>query len=716
MSALDFASLNSLVPSRRQVALIVGLAALVSIGLAIYRPAKSELFYLEIALRSSQPGTSQLFYDLGHGFNESDSVRLPALETMSLLRFPLPIGRYKTLRFDPIDRGGSSVVFGNSRIVGGSGHVVRNVSVQEFKARHDIPDLRISDGTIIMDLTESNSDPILSIELDPPLSLETSAASLFLQAAKSFLVSFVLSCLALFGGFVLISQKWLYAVPLYIALAGFVFLLARSRFLAPISWDEGYFIFYGWLVKGGSVPYRDFVEPKPPVIFFANALGLSLFGLKDFLFRVIPTVLAVASIALLFVAMIKRRVATWLNVLLTAQVALWLLGDQFHDTGLNDSETYGFAFTLAGFSIGLIGSSFNARFARIAVALLSGFCFGLAVLSKELFVLSVVPAWLLSARRVDGPWDWRQLWVSAAGGVAVGLVFLAYLVAHSAFVPYLETIRFSRMFAANYCFDIGRFPKVSGFALLRNSWEMLHDQLYNFRHLAFVLGLWAALPLLIFRKPRRRAVTFEILTAAAAVLLGILAISVGYCFWFHYYLMGTMGLFLLGLLGAEALSKFLSMRAAWVSVLAFVGLSTLFAFVAKAPTQRVLAEKHPPERVIPVDPLAVETINRHSKPHDYILDTDSALLYVVLNRKSPLPVVGFTDEFLAAALLADVPSMRIEILRERLEQHLPRVCYFSSSYRPRQEMYHQLLFDPLLAKYHYIKVDDRLWYLPEDHN
>jgi len=635
---------------------------------------------------------------------------------MSVLRFPLPSGRYNSIRFDPIDRGGGSVAFGRARIVNAAGHVVRSFSVRDFKAAHDIPEMRIDDDSITLILPEANGDPFLGLDLIPPLSLEPSKADLLQLGAGSFALSFIALCATGLCGIVLISRQQLYHVPLFVALAAFVFFLARSRFLAPISSDEGYFIFYGWLIKGGHVPYRDFIEPKPPVIFFANALGLFFFGLKGFLFRIVPTVIAVISIAFLLAAMIKRQVATWLAVLLTAQVALWLLGDQFHDSGLNDSETYGFAFTLLGFSIGAMGSSLQARRSRIATSLLSGICFGLAVLSKELFVLSVIPAWLLSARRIDEPWDWRQHLISAGGGIGVGLSFLAYLVARSALPSYLDTIKFSRIFAANYCFDIGRFPKVSGFELLRHSWSMLHDQLYSLSHLGFILALWAALPLLVFQKIAIRTTAFKILIAASAVLLGIVAISVGYCFWRHYYLMGTMGLLLLSLLGAEALSKFLRGRNAWLALVAYVVLLALFAFVAKTPIQKLLAEKHLPAPVVPVDPVAVEAINQHSKPGDYILDTDSALLYVMTNRKSPLPIVGFTDEFLAAGTEARLPSMQIAHLRAKLEQHLPKVCYFSSPYRPRQETYHRLLFDPFLQDHHYVRINDSLWYLPDGAN
>ncbi|MFZ1218312.1 MAG: hypothetical protein WAO00_03425 [Chthoniobacterales bacterium] len=210
----------------------------------------------------------------------------------------------------------------------------------------------------------------------------------------------------------------------------------------------------------GAVPYRDFFEPKPPVIFFANYFGLVLFGFKDSLFRIVPTALVLASIAFFYVALLKRKVVPWLAALLSAQVALWLLGPEFHDSGLNDTESYGLAFTLLGFSLGSLSSSFKIRFQKTALQVLSGVCFGLAVFSKELFLFSVIPAWLIVALGPDARgWRWRQLAFSAAGALAVSLALLIYLVSHSALVPYLDLIRFYPLTTASMSACSRGFPE-----------------------------------------------------------------------------------------------------------------------------------------------------------------------------------------------------------------------------------------------------------------
>src|SRR2546423_11108116 len=92
----------------------------------------------------------------------------------------------------------------------------------------------------------------------------------------------------------------------------------------------------------------------------------------------------------------------------------------------------------------------------------SGICFGLAVLTKELFVFSVVPAWLfLGVGHGKKKCDWSGLMFSATGVVLTAALFLGYLLSHAALSAYIDELRFSRGFAAHYCIDIGSFHQVT---------------------------------------------------------------------------------------------------------------------------------------------------------------------------------------------------------------------------------------------------------------
>lgn len=704
--------MNPAVVSKREIATLAGIAGLISVVVALVVGTRAPPFYLEVSMRSSESGTAQVYYDIGRGINAADSTAARLYDGESAVRLPLPAGEYRAIRFDPIDHGYCDITIQQVRITDLSGQVVRHFPPEEFSVFHDISEKWVADGRIALKMSARDSDPSLTSTLAAPLTLKSSALSLWKFALKVFLLCFVpvsavgVMCL-LFA-----RRRWLWNGLLLCVLGAFVYLGARSRFFAPINFDEGVFIWYGSLVNAGGVPYRDIFEPKGPVIFFANAVGLAFFGLKGFLFRIVPTTIAVASIFIFYLATIRRRIAPWLTTLLTAQIALWLFGRDFHDTGLNDSETYGFAFTIIGFSLGSMGMTAGRRTTKITLQLLSGISFGLAVLCKELFVFSVIPAWVfLGIRREGGGWDWRQLLLSAAGGLLVGISFLSYLITNSALGSYLELLSFSRTFAVNYCVDIGAFPRVSGWSVIRPVWKMLHAHLYNFNHLAFVLVL-CALIIPIRRALKHGPGAIQVVIATSAVILGMVAVSIGYCFWRHYFLMGMTGLLLISVVGAEFLNAYLRDKGRRIKLASYAVLMTAFLFVAWAPTQIMLREIRSHHNIATWDPLVTETIERHSKPGDYILAPGVPVIFVALDRRNPYPLGGPSDDLLPYLSGAN-SKLQMEVLRQQLEQNLPKVCYFAEWFRPKQKLWHELLYEPLLAKYQYIKVNDSLWYLPD---
>lgn len=697
-------------PSKREILNTASVIALVSCVFAVYRSVYQAPFYFEIVMSSSQPVNAQLFYDISHGFNEPDSARVTQnkANVVSVLRFPLPAATYHSFRFDPADGGGLSIVIRDTRIVDLWGSVVAHFRPQQLQQPHDIAQMEVHDDEAVLKLSSENIDPNVTINLASPMILSGSKAARLASAAREFALTFLLLCL--------LAACWLLFVPrqrsisslLFVGLLAFVLLLAWKRFFAPLSWDEELFIWQGWMVKNGSVPYRDFFEPKPPLIFFSNALGLALFGLQGNVFRIIPTVVAISAVLLFQLAMLRQRILPWLATLLSAQAALWLIGPEFHDTGLNDTETYGFAFTLLGFSCGLLSTHDISKPRKLTLQIVSGICFGLAVSSKELFVAATVPAWFLAGLcGQNGKLALRQLAASAVGVLFVATVILGYLVSHSALSAYVELVRYYRPMAANFCMDIGRFPRVTGFAVIRECLSMLHGSLYNGGHLAFIIALWIASVCLPHRLawPTRGIV---LAVAGGAALAGMVAISIGYCFWKHYFLLGATGLLLPAVIGAEGATHYLLKQRLWIRASALAALAVLFVFVGWPTCLTVIRETR---SGLPLDPLAVQTIEAHSKPGDYILSTESPYIYAATNRRSPLGVCGLIDVVLPYT--AAIPMLRLDSLREQLEEHVPKVCYFASWMRPRQQTLHKLLFDPFLAEHHYVRVSDRLWYLPD---
>ena len=178
------------------------LAAVVSI-LFIPKPL-SKSFSFEIALQSSAQGYAQIYYNIGGGFRERDSARVPIAKSSvpAVYRFPIPVpkGNYRALRFDPIDRE-ATVTFSGAKIVDSSGKVIKFFSASQFQAVQQIRSLKIHGETVQMTTVAVANDPIVGIRLDGPFSLKKAyIRRMFTKIGVTFFVIFVpcwgLLCLA----------------------------------------------------------------------------------------------------------------------------------------------------------------------------------------------------------------------------------------------------------------------------------------------------------------------------------------------------------------------------------------------------------------------------------------------------------------------------------------------------------------------------------------
>src|SRR4051812_38503823 len=104
------------------------LSVLVSIPFLPFANPK-EQFRFEVALTSSAAGKAQIYYDVGRGFSESDSVSVTVEATAQVqhLTFDLPAATYRALRFDPINRA-ATITLADVAIRDPNSHVVRRFS------------------------------------------------------------------------------------------------------------------------------------------------------------------------------------------------------------------------------------------------------------------------------------------------------------------------------------------------------------------------------------------------------------------------------------------------------------------------------------------------------------------------------------------------------------------------------------------------------------
>ena len=134
-------------------------------------------FEFRVEIAAAQGGHAEVFYDLdGRGFSADSSSRDDLGATPNLLshRFALPPGRYRALRFDPIDAA-VPVDFRNPEIVAGDGSIVRSFAFADFTPAHDIERFERRGNVFHVEPAPGGVDPFLLIRLPSPFELKSPA-------------------------------------------------------------------------------------------------------------------------------------------------------------------------------------------------------------------------------------------------------------------------------------------------------------------------------------------------------------------------------------------------------------------------------------------------------------------------------------------------------------------------------------------------------------
>ena len=168
-------------------------AVLAAVLVAAWNAVHPATFTLELTLASSVPATSQVFCDLGRGFNEADSVRVdvPGGNVPVACRFALPDGTCRALRFDPINRSGT-VTFSAPRIDRPDGRLLRAFTTGDLHAANQIAESTVTGAGIRMATPPGADDPYYLVALPAPLVLHEGAAPRLLRAAGRFALAFVI--------------------------------------------------------------------------------------------------------------------------------------------------------------------------------------------------------------------------------------------------------------------------------------------------------------------------------------------------------------------------------------------------------------------------------------------------------------------------------------------------------------------------------------------
>ena len=207
----------------------------------------------------------------------------------------------------------------------------------------------------------------------------------------------------------------------------FVALLSRIFLSAyPMNRDEGTYGYLGSLAIKGSIPYVDFYEMKPPVLYYLYGIGGTLFGYSDFGLRFFGLLLNLTSGLLIYLILTRYIDKTYALVsgALFAMLSINLYALGFTMVAEHIVNT----FVLLSFY--LLIRSYDRK--GILLILLAGAAFAMAILTKQTAIL-LSPLFLLYLVMQRKQKAWLLHGVTFAGGALVpALLLFGFLWANSA--------------------------------------------------------------------------------------------------------------------------------------------------------------------------------------------------------------------------------------------------------------------------------------------
>ena len=492
---------------------------------------------------------------------------------------------------------------------------------------------------------------------------------------------------------------------------GFHRLIARKFLYAQLGFDEHYFIWEGFSVVKGMVPYRDFQEFKPPMIFFVNAAAIKFFGLPEMAYRQMFVSLSLCAFLTLSIALLSRGVGRWFIGALMALLINHYFDGGLHDSTINNAESLGLNFFAIGAGVLLLATRYKRTQRVVGAAIMA-----LSPLSKEPLAIATVAAWacLLVLNHFESKEEHpTRSFVrdTVAGVVGVLGVWLVYMLATHSLGWYIFQLKLNIAYTKNYAIQLGWFPKNPGDGELAESWRRLRETYVNWARMGVFVPLFVA-AVALWPGVRRKAIG---LFAFACLAAGLFAVTVGKGFAPHYYIMAMTGTFFCAVLGAITLDGLTRRTSA--SLHRWVG-ATWVAVAVIALWPRYSDEREKFATYKPVDPPVSQThvaiVKANSQPGDKIWTLGEPLLYVYSDRVSAVREPAVVDE-LIEYYPGSTDEERLRPEREELIQNRPKLIVFGDDPVPgygRKQRYIRLLAMPFIRDFGYKQIDEKVYARP----
>ncbi|MGD0036164.1 MAG: glycosyltransferase family 39 protein [Bacteroidota bacterium] len=290
----------------------------------------------------------------------------------------------------------------------------------------------------------------------------------------------------------------------------------------PLERDEGEYAYIGQLILDGTPPYTEAYNMKFPGIYFIYAGILWLFGETHTAIHFCLLIFNVLSIILLYI-FARTAYDDWVAV--ASAGAFALLSMSYHVQGFwANAEHFILPFVICANILLLYGLKKN----RIHYFLISGISFGCAALVKQqgaffgIFGFTTILISLWQNKIFNKKIYWKYI-LAFTGGIIIPLLLCFFYLAHAGVLEkfFLWTFVYAKEYSSIQSIDDIRFNFIGGF-----------QSLFYFASLIWIIGVVGFITLFFCRyNIESRVLTLGMLFA------GIIALSVGFYFRAHYFVL-----------------------------------------------------------------------------------------------------------------------------------------------------------------------------------
>jgi hypothetical protein len=243
------------------------------------------------------------------------------------------------------------------------------------------------------------------------------------------------------------TWKWL--------LIGSGFLLLLTMLFFPFGYDQVAFMVGGEMtIKHGAIPYRDFLDTKPPIIFMIYGIASVLFGHHEWSIRIFDIIFQIGTLFYFF-TIIKRFTGD--EKLALSSVFLYVL---FYTTSgywmTAQAETFALLPALIVFDITervrekVQSPKSGVRSQDALLGIYAGLACAILFLLKFTFLTVPIGAviYLLLESKKEKSFPWKYIFGSAIGFILLTGLYAIYLIVTGTMDQFMESIVWLRDYAA----------------------------------------------------------------------------------------------------------------------------------------------------------------------------------------------------------------------------------------------------------------------------